>query len=56
MGDPLVAPALGLKISLAFMRRLFVEWGVLSRISFIRLHPLAQNSSASPSIFVRRVA
>ena len=36
MGDPLAAPALGLKISLAFMRRLFVEGGVLSRISFIR--------------------
>ena len=37
MGDPLAAPALGLKISLALMRRLFVERGFLSWISFIRL-------------------
>ena len=56
MGDPLAAPALGLKISLAFMRRLFVERGFSSWIPFIRLHPLAQNSSAAPAIFAGRVS
>ena len=56
MGDALAAPTLGLKISLALMRRLFVEWGVLSTISFIRLHPFVRKSSASPSIFAGRVA